>query len=486
VESTSNKPEHFFLFITAIFFFSIVVSAENCIDFTIPKPGTIINTPYCTLAVEPLCDNIKSIEFRARYFASKTDTGTVVTIGEISRPPYKQIWDIKDIPNQLFTGVSFLAEAILKNGETTGVRREGVFFAHQKTDCPLVKFNYEYSGTKELELLKDTLVINSPRSTVTLLTSIYWNEKDITVLAEVRDPLFYANMSKDALSNMGIEILIDPDQSRKPFPNKDVFIFVVPLSGKPYKIVYKTVYDETGSFKLIPQSMPYDYTYSVTKEDFKGFKIYFPIPKQVFSDKIPKEIAFNIIFKLLNEKNDIIKVPWIKGSLYETYSPYVWGTVRFLPKPFIKNKILLGCLFFVCGLLITLLIYKVASFFHKPRALNNFEKSEAEQQLFVRIKETIEKRVTNKGFTLEIAARDLKMNPKRLNKMIRKFTSMSFQNYLMYSRTEIAKERLRSSHSSEASIADACGFQDANELEKFFTKFHKTTLYKFRNEHQVA
>jgi AraC-like DNA-binding protein len=293
-------------------------------------------------------------------------------------------------------------------------------------------------------------------------------------------------MNKDALNNMGIEILIDPDKSTKPFPNKDVFIFVIPLSGKPYKVIYKTVYDETGSFKLIPQSVPYNHEYSVTKEDFKGFKIYFSIPRQVFSDKIPEEIAFNMIFRILNEKNDIIKVSWIKGSLYETYSPYLWGIVRFLPKSLTKNKILIGCLISVVSLLITLLFYKLFLILRKPRALNNFEKSEAEQQLFGTIKDVTEKRVIHKKFNLEIAARELKMNPKVLNKTIKKFTAMSFQNYLMYSRTEIAKERLRSSHCSEAAIADACGFKDTNELEKYFVKFNKISPYKFRTERQVA
>ncbi|MDO5576267.1 MAG: helix-turn-helix transcriptional regulator, partial [Fibrobacter sp.] len=208
--------------------------------------------------------------------------------------------------------------------------------------------------------------------------------------------------------------------------------------------------------------------------------------KEVLSDRIPEEIAFNIIFKIQNDKNDIIKVPWIKGSLYETYSPFLWGTLRFLPKPFIKNKILLGGVFFIFGLLITLLVYKIILYARKPREMNNFEKSEAEQQAFDRIKETVERQVINKDFTIEMAAKELKINPANINKVIKKVTSMSFQTYLMYTRIEVAKERLRSSHCSEASIAETCGFRDATEFEKYFIKFNKVSPYKYRNEHQVA
>jgi transcriptional regulator GlxA family with amidase domain len=65
-------------------------------------------------------------------------------------------------------------------------------------------------------------------------------------------------------------------------------------------------------------------------------------------------------------------------------------------------------------------------------------------------------------------------------------TGMSFKNYVMYLRTEIVCERLRSSHSSEVSIAETCGFKNVNEMERFFQKFHHTTPYNFRKTQQIT
>jgi transcriptional regulator GlxA family with amidase domain len=56
----------------------------------------------------------------------------------------------------------------------------------------------------------------------------------------------------------------------------------------------------------------------------------------------------------------------------------------------------------------------------------------------------------------------------------------------MRSRIEIAKERLRSSNSSEAAIADMCGFKSVSEMEKYFRRFCHTSPYKYRVEQQVT
>jgi transcriptional regulator GlxA family with amidase domain len=63
---------------------------------------------------------------------------------------------------------------------------------------------------------------------------------------------------------------------------------------------------------------------------------------------------------------------------------------------------------------------------------------------------------------------------------------MSFMNYAMYLRTEIVRERLRSSFSSEASIAENCGFRNVKEMDRWFRRFHHMTPQNFRREQQVT
>jgi AraC-like DNA-binding protein len=380
--------------------------------------------------------------------------------------------------------VAFLAEATISKDSVEMVKREGVFFTHQKVTRPSLIVPYEFSGTKEL--LKDTIAFSPPRSAMTITGSVYWNEKDLTVIVEVKDPLFYVNMSRETLASLGLEVLIDPGTSRKPYPHKDVHIYNVPLYGNAYRMIYKPVYDDSGGFTLASKSIPGDFNASIEKGDFKGFKICFPIPMKEFSDSLPKSFGMNLIVKTLGDGNQVVRTPWVKGNVLEAYSPYIWGTTSLQPKPFFKNRILMWSIFFISGFFLTFIIYHILSSFKKPQKIIQFERSEAEQQQFDRIKEAIESKVTQKNISNERFAHELKMSYKKLNKLIKKYTGMSFQNYLMFCRTEIAMERLRSSHCSEASIAESCGFSSVHELEKYFFKFHRTTPFKYRSQQQVS
>ena len=126
------------LFRLAVFFFLLIqftgvvplASAQPCIDFLTPLTGSTVTVPLCTLLIEENdCPrSIRKIEFQARYFPAGSDTAAIIRIGSVSRQPYAIVWDISSIPNQLFTGASFFAEATLSNGDMEAVRREGGFF----------------------------------------------------------------------------------------------------------------------------------------------------------------------------------------------------------------------------------------------------------------------------------------------------------------------------------------------------------------------
>ncbi len=473
--------------ISATWFLFISVTAAfsgECINFVLPEQGSVIDIPSCTLQVDASCEKIKSVEFQARYFKFNNDTPVITSLGIISRPPFKMIWDVSEIPNQLLSGVSFLAEATFSKDSTETIKREGVFFTHQSVPRPSLIIPYEFPGRKEI--LADSIVFTPPRLAMTITGSVYWNEKELTVIIDVKDPLFYVNMSRELLAGLGLEVLIDPSSSRKPYPHKDVQIYNLPLYGNAFRMIYKPVFDDSGSFTLASKSLPCDFNASIQKEDFKGFKIYFPIPMKEFSDSLPKSFGMNLIVKTLGEGNQIVRTPWVKGNVFEAYSPYIWGTTLLQSKPFYKNRLLMWGVFFVAGFLFTFIFYQIFTSFRKPHKIIRFERSEAEQQQFERIKEAIERKVTQKNLSNERFAHELKMSYKRLNRLIKKFTGMTFNNYLMFCRTEIAMERLRSSHCSEASIAESCGFGSVHELEKYFLKFHRTTPFKYRSQQQIS
>jgi transcriptional regulator GlxA family with amidase domain len=83
-------------------------------------------------------------------------------------------------------------------------------------------------------------------------------------------------------------------------------------------------------------------------------------------------------------------------------------------------------------------------------------------------------------------AQKLDLQAQQVEHLIKKHKGKSFKDYIMFLRIEIAKERLRSSHASEKSIAESCGFKNVIEMEKYFFRFCRITPYKFRKENQVA
>ncbi|HEX2955847.1 MAG TPA: helix-turn-helix domain-containing protein [Chitinispirillaceae bacterium] len=441
--------------------------------------------PACTLAVESDCKNLKSVEFQALYYSVESDTPSILSLGTLTRKPYKIVWNILSIPNQYYSGVELIAIGTSSDNHTFATRRDGVFFLHNPRLHYSEEFPYEYSGTKDIT--DGGIELESPRSAVKITFSMYWNEKDISFILNVTDPLFYANIDRELLAGMGMEILIDPTHLKKPYPDKSTIMYAIPLFGKPMQIMYKPSIDKTGRFNLDATSEPCELNFSVSKNDFKGYSIVCSIPISLFGATKPDSLTCNIVAKTLDANNVIHRASWVKvNQAFEAYSPALWGTVQFKAKPIVKNRLLVFGISFLIGLTVFLLYILLLKLSKKPHKQLKFERNEAEQQLFDQIKTIFEEKMFQKNITVDQLAKGLNLAPQKLNDLLKKFTGMSSQLYLMYCRVEVAKERLRSSHWNEVAIAEASGFQNASEMEKYFIKFNKITPYKFRQEQQIS
>jgi AraC-like DNA-binding protein len=249
---------------------------------------------------------------------------------------------------------------------------------------------------------------------------------------------------------------------------------------------YKPLFEDNGSFRLLSSASAYKYQVKIDKWDNKGYAVSFPIPVSFFGKTIPDRFGCNIIVKWINAHREVQRTSWMKGNLYDYYSPFIWGEVRIIPKPLLKNRIVLLCFSFFIGLIVAVLFSMIVSTPKRAKVIYKVESSEEEQRLFNKVKSIIDTRITLKDINLEMVAEEMGEKRGKIQMIVKRQTRLSFRNFIMYSRIEIAKERLRSSHSSEASIAETCGFADVNEMEKYFSKFLKTTPYKFRMEQQVA
>ncbi len=481
----SLVPFHLFSTILVLATGSLTAqSDQNCLSFDSPLSGKVLSVPSCTVSLRNDCDSIVKVELQARYVPENSDSAVVVSLGEISRPPFKLIWNTSNLPNQLFTGIGILAEATLANKEIRLARQEGIFLTHNPVTQRLVPVPYSHQISEDVEgsTLQFPLKDSQKSSTV----QFFWNEKELLIQLTVKDPSFYSNQPGKNLSDAGVEILFDPARRKAPHPADSILFVVVPLSGEPYKIKYTANISKDGRFKLSPSSSRVDYTYNVELREFKGYSVKLHIPKEAFGKSIPDTIGCNIILRTLDDQGKVLKYSLAGGSTYEMYSPIFWQDFYKVPKSLLMNPFLQFGAFFIAGFLLSLIIYMIIGRFRKPQMVTHFERSEEDLAIFERVKTIVEQELIKKDLDINYVSKRAGLSVKKLNSLIRKNTGLTFFNYLMYSRTEVAKERLRSSRSSETSIADLCGFSNVSEMEKYFQKFYRTTPYKFRMEQQVA
>jgi AraC-like DNA-binding protein len=454
----------------------------SCVSMESPRTGTVVSAPLCTVAVNA-CDQVASINFVARYALPAQNRDTTLLLGRITHPPFKLIWNTESVPNQLYKGMTFLIDAALKSGERLSFMQGGIFITNKPVQSPRAAIPFTQNNGFMLFTKSDS----RGHATLSVNVSASWARDGIRFLARAATPVIFSSAPKDKLAGMGIEVCIDPSSSRKPYPPPQAFSIAVPLDGTPFRQAYRPVFSSDGSFAVATNREPCKCVSQISKEDGKGFDIAVTVPGSLFGAALPDSFGCNVIVRLPDENGQLVSVPWIGAPESELLSPYAWGTITLLPKPLLSSLWMVWLLSFGAGLLLSLLGGSVYFLIRKRSvSFEQFEQTEEEKNLSDQVYQFIDEAITKKDLSLHWAAEKLGLPPKKVDAVIKKYKEKNFHDYIMAMRIEIAKERLRSSHSSIASIAESCGFKNAGEMEKYFLKFFRTTPLKYRKENQVA
>lgn len=262
--------------------------------------------------------------------------------------------------------------------------------------------------------------------------------------------------------------------------------FVLPLSGALSKVSYQPLFDGGETYQLRQTTTRITLDCQVEKKDHEGFTCTAAIPIFLFGKALPQELGYNIIVKAPTGKGKFATTSMLNTAGYNSYSPLLWPVLSFTAKPYFKARWLLWLTGFCAGIVISLFVHFILQALTKdrPRVLM-VRHSEMEKRSFNKAKDEIDCRITGKILNAAAVAAALGITAKQIEKTIRKMTGLSFKDYVMYLRTEIVCERLRSSHSGEATIAESCGFRDAKEMSRYFRRFQHMTPQNFRRMQQV-
>ena len=455
---------------------------QNCISFESPARGALITANSCTLSIRA-CTYVESVHLFVRFGLPDGKSDSLLDLGTISEPPFKMVWNTSDVPNQLFKGMAFSLDAVLKNDTHLAGRQEGIFLYTR----PLISQGpaFTASGGEKTLLFVDTIF--SGRDSIFVRVLGNWNSRGLHFTVLVIDPFFSCAAPKDKMASMGVEALLDPLMSRTPFPTEKNIMVVAPLWDKPYRLMYKPEYGPDGKFDYTITTAEYPFQTTVKKAEGKGYRIDIGVPKEVLGGVMPDSIGFNILVKVLDKEGRLHIASLNNIGDNRAYCHLLWTTIKRDRHVLYSGALYLLAAGFLGGLFCFFggkYLYSLAV--NRTVDFNAFELSEEEKQTIEAIYNYIEHSVTKKDLQLHDVALGLDMPGQKVEAFIKKYNGKSFKQFIMKSRVEIAKERLRSSHASQTSVADSCGFKNIEEMAKYFQKFCRTTPSLYRRENQVA
>ena len=453
-----------------------------CVEFTHPKKWIPIQSNICTMSVTT-CDSVKSVLFKAQYVQNIDSIPKILDVRHITRSPFKLVWNISDIPNQLTRGITCFAESEYLSGVKKIHKQEGIFFIHKPVERPVYKIKYSMDSlkynTQSITLLKPLVFSKA-------YTKISWNERYLLFHIEVNNSLFYSTLPADILEKLGITIYLDPSYSKQPYISEEIACFMIPVNHKPSQIKTVPFYNSDGTFEYKITKDTCTFNSSVFIENFKGYTINFYIPVKVFGSTLPETIGCNIIATVINENSEVKELSWVQGAGDFITSPFIYGELITGKKPFLANPFLLWFISFVIGILLSIIGIYFRKLVQKYNPLVKFEDSEIEKQLIKNINTILEADIVNCNFSIKDISSKLEVSSQKVNAIIKKHYGRTFKNHLHYCRVEIVKERLRSSNASESAISKSCGFESVNEMEKQFQHFCGVSPYVYRNKNRIT
>jgi AraC-like DNA-binding protein len=455
---------------------------HGCVAFEAPRYGSIVKGSTCTLSISA-CPEVESIHLSACFYQGNGMTDTILDLGTISQPPFKLIWNISDVPNQLFRGMWFLADAHNKNGTRQLLRQDGVFLYTR----PVINAGIVLPPLIDQQKLFFVDTLPSAGSPMILDVLGSWNAQGLHFTVLVMDPSFTMTLASEKLADLGVIVGIDPFFTKSAYPQETSIIISFPLMNKPVQFIYKKKDEPRDGLRFSIDTVTFPNPATIKTAEGKGYGLDISIPKSIFKEEMPESISCNILIKVLDRFGQISTLSTNRVANNEALCPLLWMTMKRHPTGLFNNAFYVFLMCFGVGFVFAFFTgYFIWPKRGKTIPFNKLDLSEAEKQIAKMVYGHLEQNITNKDLTLPEASRELSISGSKLDSLIKKYNGLSFKKYVMQARVEIAKERLRSSHASETSIAESCGFKSIVEMEKSFMKYCRTTPFRYRRDNQVA
>ncbi|MBD3420928.1 MAG: helix-turn-helix domain-containing protein [Chitinivibrionales bacterium] len=455
----------------------------SCLKFEMPEQGRLITSDQCTVSLAA-CGKIRNVEIRAAYRTNAADSMHSRVLSKLSIRPFIIVWPVDSLQRQLYSGAQLSATGTTAGGLKVRAIREGIFISPHRFDRRKLQVPYALGM---LDDIKDQAVtMQTADRMLAAKFGHYWNANGLHIRVTVKSSSFERTLPDDIKDRIGALIMLDTATTREPYPTQNHVIIKVPVSKKAVQLYHKPSFFPDGSFEMILDTFEYAHEFKVIPHDFKGFIIDLTIPAHLLGKTPPDSLGCNIVVKAFDSKDSLRTLSWAGGASREIYSPYLWPTLHFAEQPLFSRIWFLWASSFGAGLMLSFMLGLIMRLSRRANSVTRFEQSEGDRKAIDAILLAIDSSLTDQKASLQSIAAELSFTPGKISKLLKRYTGKSFKAYLMNARIEVAKERLRSSHSSEAFIAKSCGFKDVGEMERFFKKNCSISPYAFRKEFHIS
>jgi len=471
----------FILFVPS--FVSAQQSSSQCLSIVSPMAGTIISSGVCTLHVNH-CDQIKNVTFKIAYLDDQNVVDTV-TIGEFRSPPYKLLWQSASIPNQVGTGATFIATAALKNNDTLSKSVEAIFLTHNPVWSPAHKT--PFGSFKMRRMPSANFSIVDSNNLHLLDGTSAWDKKGLKILAIVHDSTITKDKVEQGSPQRFVEIFIDPQATRRPYIHDNIVILRVYPSERSEQIIVSSKILKDGSITVDSQTIALDSRYVNTDiRNNKQWQAYVHLPNEFFPSKLINTYRMNISATLPDQSGSFKRFFYRGDNLNDAAAPLNYARFDLEAMPLTGNGFLMGFFGFIISFLAVIIWHLLSSPRRKLQRFDYAKQSERDKMLNEKVSQSISRNISKNDLGIELVAGESMSTPKQISAMLRRIYGANFSQVVIQSRIEIAKERLRSTNSSEESIAISCGFKSVAEMERNFWRYSYTSPKKYRADQQVT
>jgi AraC-like DNA-binding protein len=436
-----------------------------------PEIRSIVSVDTMPIEVVPRCP-VDSITVLIRYSGKKIDT-----LGTFSHPPYRAIWNCKNIPDQdqmnLQPGYILFHKSGLKIISPPLAHR---WVLDRKMEISKKKyraFQKDAPDTSSIDGdIEDWKNVQASKIGDKGYFKVFWSGKNIFLAAWIFDNSVtyrdFVEFHFDIYNNKN-EFAGINHRSISFGPRLRSNCFTVNLTDSGFILADSVNVLISREMRWAKRIYPDGYSIEVSVPVFVLSDLQYP----------PKSIGFDIsVIDVDEHSNEEFFASWSGSEISNRYNPSQWGNLVLEQAMYpLRMAVISGITLFL--IVISILIGIQLIQYYKNR--NTEQTCQKEYSEFMNsILECIQKSLYDPQLSPSTIANSLSCTTEEITNSIHNEAECTFEQFVCFQKIKLARALLRETDHSLEKISEMTGFKNVKDFNRFFTETTRSTPEKYR------